>query len=485
MGIKLIKKDQTWNNPTVGNYTPKLETATIDDVTNTESSFNRDEKIQLPYESKYVGLVNPFTGGYANLNIQKYENLKEGTEKYETPYFIQHGKKKDPNLEDIDSSYEFLYNWYTNPKRQAIKEQNDLEQLLLLRNAWDRRNQFYDSAISEKISNGDMTFIKNYKKNLNKAKRQLKSLNKQIEVYLTNPEKTAEKTKESLDSDLERVINLPISMYDPESMESSVYYSPNNWADINYIEGEDKEMYTPKVVEEYTDDGKKKSYKVTTNAYYSPNKNKTKKYLSFNKNKAFRSNDISSAGEEAEHAMELKSSEWIARSIVNDITKYQPDYIFDAYYDSPEEIVGKLGNLRRELNVDPNKEWSLEEIKEIKKNYKGRNHILKNYPPEIILQLFNRIAKSDLTPQTILNDVYYAKKGKKLIKKCQYGTPRGGLVYHQSSGSWGDRGQGNELQSALENGLTGMWNGVKWIGDKVFNAGDYIENGLIRLTGIF
>lgn len=66
---------------------------------------------------------------------------------------------------------------------------------------------------------------------------------------------------------------------------------------------------------------------------------------------------------------------------------------------------------------------------------------------------------------------------KKLIKKCQYGTPRGGLVPHQESGSWGDRGQGNELQSALENG-------VKWVGDKLFNAGDYIENGLIHLAGL-
>ena len=65
---------------------------------------------------------------------------------------------------------------------------------------------------------------------------------------------------------------------------------------------------------------------------------------------------------------------------------------------------------------------------------------------------------------------------KKLIKKCQYGTPRGGLVPHQSSGSQGDRGQGNELQSSLENGLS-------WVGDKIVNAGDYIENGLIRLVG--
>lgn len=74
--------------------------------------------------------------------------------------------------------------------------------------------------------------------------------------------------------------------------------------------------------------------------------------------------------------------------------------------------------------------------------------------------------------------------GNKLIKKCKYGTPRGGLVPHQESGSWGDRGQGNELQSALENGLSGMWNGVKWIGDKVINAGDYIDRGLSYAVGL-
>lgn len=65
---------------------------------------------------------------------------------------------------------------------------------------------------------------------------------------------------------------------------------------------------------------------------------------------------------------------------------------------------------------------------------------------------------------------------KKLIKKCQYGTPRGGLVPHQYSGTWGNRGQGNELQSAVENGLS-------WVGDKIINMGDYIEDGLDYLVG--
>lgn len=70
---------------------------------------------------------------------------------------------------------------------------------------------------------------------------------------------------------------------------------------------------------------------------------------------------------------------------------------------------------------------------------------------------------------------------KKLIKKCQYGT--GGLTTHQYSGTWGDRGQGNELQSTLENGLSGMWNGVKWLGDKFINLGDYVDDGLDYLVG--
>lgn len=59
----------------------------------------------------------------------------------------------------------------------------------------------------------------------------------------------------------------------------------------------------------------------------------------------------------------------------------------------------------------------------------------------------------------------------------QTGTVRGGLQPQQYSGSWGDRGQGNELQSAFENGLS-------WIGDKIINAGDYIDQGLAYLTGL-
>lgn len=67
--------------------------------------------------------------------------------------------------------------------------------------------------------------------------------------------------------------------------------------------------------------------------------------------------------------------------------------------------------------------------------------------------------------------------GIKQIGFHQAGTVKGGLQPQQYSGTWGDRGQGNELQSAFENGLS-------WIGDKVMNAGDYIDQGLAYLTGL-
>lgn len=55
---------------------------------------------------------------------------------------------------------------------------------------------------------------------------------------------------------------------------------------------------------------------------------------------------------------------------------------------------------------------------------------------------------------------------------------RGQLIPYKYSGTWGNRGQGNELQSAIENGLS-------WVGDKIINLDDYIEDafnyGIISL----
>ena len=67
--------------------------------------------------------------------------------------------------------------------------------------------------------------------------------------------------------------------------------------------------------------------------------------------------------------------------------------------------------------------------------------------------------------------------GIKQIGFHQTGTVKGGLQPQQYSGTWGDRGKGNELQSAFENGLS-------WVTDKVVNAGDYIDQGISYLTGL-
>lgn len=49
------------------------------------------------------------------------------------------------------------------------------------------------------------------------------------------------------------------------------------------------------------------------------------------------------------------------------------------------------------------------------------------------------------------------------------------LQVNRSSGTWGDRGSGNELQSALEKGLS-------CIVDKIVNMEDYIGDGFNYLT---
>ncbi len=58
---------------------------------------------------------------------------------------------------------------------------------------------------------------------------------------------------------------------------------------------------------------------------------------------------------------------------------------------------------------------------------------------------------------------------------------RGGLVPREYSGTWGNRGQGNELQSAVENGLS-------WVGDKIINLDNYIEDafnyGIIGIPAV-
>lgn len=63
------------------------------------------------------------------------------------------------------------------------------------------------------------------------------------------------------------------------------------------------------------------------------------------------------------------------------------------------------------------------------------------------------------------------------VYKYQQGTSRGGLLPRKYSGTWGNRGQGNELQSALEILLSQT-------GDMIINSEDYIGQGLAYLGGL-
>ena len=51
------------------------------------------------------------------------------------------------------------------------------------------------------------------------------------------------------------------------------------------------------------------------------------------------------------------------------------------------------------------------------------------------------------------------------------------LQTSRNSGTWGDRGKGNELQSTLEKGLS-------WIGDKFINSEDYLDDGFNYLLTV-
>lgn len=59
------------------------------------------------------------------------------------------------------------------------------------------------------------------------------------------------------------------------------------------------------------------------------------------------------------------------------------------------------------------------------------------------------------------------------IPKFQH--PWRSLQTSRNSGTWGNRGKGNEIQSALEKGLS-------WIGDKFVNGADYLEDGFNYLV---
>lgn len=62
------------------------------------------------------------------------------------------------------------------------------------------------------------------------------------------------------------------------------------------------------------------------------------------------------------------------------------------YYDRPTEVYSRLMELRKANNIDPNKEWTEDEIKQLRKTGTDFN-ILNRYKPKQVTRLFNEVAQ--------------------------------------------------------------------------------------------
>ena len=100
-----------------------------------------------------------------------------------------------------------------------------------------------------------------------------------------------------------------------------------------------------------------------------------------------------------------------------------------SYLDLPTEIYSRLTELRKHYNINPNKTWNIDEIKEMRKNVskgsKGFN-ILNNYDDNTVLRLFNEVAQNNNNKFDKFNDynkTYKARYGGR--KKAEEGTKFG------------------------------------------------------------
>ena len=78
----------------------------------------------------------------------------------------------------------------------------------------------------------------------------------------------------------------------------------------------------------------------------------------------------------------------------------------DNYYDDPSEVYSRLMQTRNRLNLDPRKNYSLDEIEQLKKIYsKDDKKFLNRYTTKQLHFLFNRVAQNNQQlPNNFLNN---------------------------------------------------------------------------------
>lgn len=99
------------------------------------------------------------------------------------------------------------------------------------------------------------------------------------------------------------------------------------------------------------------------------------------------------------------------------IEKYNKKYK-EPYWDKASEIYARLMQFRKENNIGPTQQWTKQQIKNLRNNENIKDFdLLKRYDDDFLLFLFNDIAQNN---QQSNQNLYYAKFGRKLIKRKRY-----------------------------------------------------------------
>lgn len=286
-------------------------------------------------------------------------------------------------LKEEKESAQFLKNWFNNPNRQKIYNDNVREGI---QDDIDWVKSWYDDMIQDYVPMPN--FLPNFLETDdldNDMKKRINRFNMQINNTAARLNKEYEKlrlasldnTSSQLNSNINSAMSIPRYVYgesNPHQTEMDQQFSNSN-----------------------------------IGAYYSP----IHEYI------AYRPDTIKkSAIHEITHAAHLNDSETKIKKIIKDLHKIKP---INSYYDNPDEIYARLMQLREHLNIDPNKKWTIEEIQDLQD--KQHDTLLNfrldkfSYPPEILLQFFNDVAHNNSSENT--SEPLYAKKGEKLIPKHQ------------------------------------------------------------------
>lgn len=99
-----------------------------------------------------------------------------------------------------------------------------------------------------------------------------------------------------------------------------------------------------------------------------------------------RKNDQNTAVHESAHSMEARPQEGKISKIVSDYGASR-----DSYLDSPGEIHSRLMEFRHHNKLNPRKRYSLDEVREMRKNSKDYR-LFNRYSDEMMLELLNDVA---------------------------------------------------------------------------------------------